>query len=339
MPEPTSAWTRRLLAVIALVLVTMGLRATYSVTMPLAVACVIIAAVWPVKPWLDRVLPSKLSYAGTILVLLLVLGGFTASVYFSALQVMHAFSQNWDRFEAAYSSASDMMDGLDVQLGSKEGYQRLIGFGQSILSNAYTIFVYLGFIALLVILGLPEVPALQRKLRDELHFRERREVVQAAGEISAKIRSYLGVTTLTSLITGVACAVWSVVTGLELFLVWGLLNFLLNYIPVVGNLVGIVPPTLYAIIQYDGWTMPAVVFAGFLLIQLAVSNFVYPMLQGHSLSLSPIAIVVMLAFWSWVWGIAGALIAIPVTTTLVIVCEHFPATRWIATLLSNPRRP
>ncbi len=81
--------------------------------------------------------------------------------------------------------------------------------------------------------------------------------------------------------------------------------------------------------------MPLVVFLGFGVIQIAISNFVYPMLQGRSLSLSPIAIIVALAFWSWVWGIAGALIAVPLTVALVIICEHFPGTRWIAMLLSG----
>jgi predicted PurR-regulated permease PerM len=96
-----------------------------------------------------------------------------------------------------------------------------------------------------------------------------------------------------------------------------------------------VPPTLYALIQFQGWTMPVIVFVGFAVLQIVISNFVYPMLQGRSLSLSPIAIVMALAFWSWVWGIAGALIAVPLTVALVIVCQHFSSTRWIATLLST----
>ena len=153
------------------------------------------------------------------------------------------------------------------------------------------------------------------------------------------MRSYIGVTTLTSLITGVASAAWALALGLELALVWGVLNFLLNYIPVVGNIVGIIPPTLYALIQFDGWTMPSIVFLGFAAIQIVISNFVYPMLQGHSLALSPVAILVALSFWSWIWGIAGALIAIPLTAALVVVCEHFRSTAWIATLLSSAHAP
>ena len=83
--------------------------------------------------------------------------------------------------------------------------------------------------------------------------------------------------------------------------------------------------------------MAVVAFVGFSVIQVVISNFVYPTLQGRSLSLSPIAIVVALAFWGWVWGIAGGLIAVPLTVAIVIVCEHFESTRWVAVLVSSPQ--
>lgn len=82
--------------------------------------------------------------------------------------------------------------------------------------------------------------------------------------------------------------------------------------------------------------MSLIVFAGFAALQIVISNFIYPTLQGRSLSLSPVAIIAALAFWSWVWGIAGALIAVPLTAALVIICEHSRSTKWISRLLSIP---
>jgi predicted PurR-regulated permease PerM len=81
--------------------------------------------------------------------------------------------------------------------------------------------------------------------------------------------------------------------------------------------------------------MPLVVFLGYAVLQIAISYFVYPFLQGRSLSLSPVAVIVALTFWGWLWGIAGALIAVPMTVTLLIVARRFPATAWMATLLSD----
>lgn len=198
-------------------------------------------------------------------------------------------------------------------------------------------------------------------------------MIDTVDEIAVKVRQYLGVTALTSVITGVATGLWAVTVELELALVWAILNFLLNFIPVIGNIIGIhdedgnkaqvhengvavgqkcsafrkslrfaascreIPPTLYAVIQFQSLPMTLVVFFGFAILQIGISNFIYPALQGHQLSLSPVAIVAALAFWSWVWGIAGALLAVPLTAALVIICEHFRSTTWVARLLSTPK--
>ncbi len=115
------------------------------------------------------------------------------------------------------------------------------------------------------------------------------------------------------------------------------MKFKRKFIPVVGNIVGIVPPVLYAFLQFQDWTMPLVVLVALSVLQIGISNFVYSFLQGRSLSLSPLAILIALAFWSWVWGIAGALIAIPLTAAATIVCERIPSAAWIARLLSGAR--
>ena len=327
-----------MLAVITVLLVVAGLRASYAVTMPLAAAIVIIAACWPIKPWLDRALPSKISYLGTILVLLLISIGFIGAVYFSAAQVVRAFGQNQEQFNRVYGTLTAWAEQWGFQgFGGQEGYARVINFGQMLLADAYTVFVYLGFIAILVILGLPEVPALRTKLHAAMNATDRRELMDTVDEIAAKFRQYLGITAVTSVITGVASSLLAFAVGLELALVWGVLNFLMNFIPVIGNFVGIIPPTLYAVVQFQSLTMPLIVFFSFAVLQIAISNFVYPALQGRSLPLSPVAIIAALAFWSWVWGIAGALIAVPLTVALVIICERFRSTEWIARLLSSPK--
>ncbi len=169
----------RLLAIIAVLLAIAALRVSYAVIMPLAVALVVIAAIWPVKPWLDRALPSRLSYLGTVLVLLLLLlAGFMAAVYVSAAQVVWAFTKNWDQFQRIYAVTTAAADRWGVPLGGAEGYARLVAFGQDVVANAYTVFVYLGFIALLVILGLPQVPVFRRKMEKELAAADRRESSQ-----------------------------------------------------------------------------------------------------------------------------------------------------------------
>ena len=148
MPDSV-AIRNRMLAVITILFITAALRASYSVTMPLAASILVIAAIWPIKPWLDRALPSSLSYIGTTLVLLFIIVSFVAALYFSAAQVVRAFAQNWDKFEKSYQSVTQWGDRWGLTIGGREGYARLIGFGEDLLSNAYTVFVYLGFIAVI----------------------------------------------------------------------------------------------------------------------------------------------------------------------------------------------
>lgn len=326
----------RLLALIAGLLVVAGLRWSFPVTMPLAVAVFIVAAVWPIKPWLDQALPSSLSYIGTILVLVLIFAGFIAAVYLAISQVVQTFFRDQEQFRQLYEAYASWATerGLPV-LGGQDGYGRLIALAQAVLARVYTVLAYLGFIAVLVILGLPEVPAFGHKVRDRLPAVDGRQVFDTVEQIAEKFRSYIGVTTLTSLITGAASAVWALAIGLDLALIWGVLNFLLNYVPMIGNIIGIFPPSLYALIQFQSWTMALVVFLGYAAIQITISNFVYPYLQGRGLALSPVAIVVALAFWGWIWGMAGVLLAVPLTAALVIICEHFRSTEWIAKLLSK----
>ena len=326
----------RLLAVIAVILVVAALRWSYPVTMPLVVAVFIIAAAWPIKPWLEQMLPASLSYVGTILALFLILASFIAVVYFALAQVAQTFGQNQEQFRALYGAYATWAreKGLPV-LGGEGGYDRLVAIAQVLFWRAYAVLGYLGFIAILVIMGLPEVPALARKFRDQMPTSENRELVDAVEQIAEKFRQYIGVTMLTSLITGVASAVWAFAVGLDLALIWGVLNFVLNFIPVIGNIAGIIPPTLYALIQFEGWTMPIVVFVGFAVLQVTISNFVYPMLQGRGMSMPPAAIIVALLFWGWVWGIVGALLAVPLTAALIIVCQNFKSTEGIAKLLAR----
>ncbi len=326
----------RLLAVIAGLLAVAGLRWSYPVTMPLAVAVFVIAAAWPIKPWLDRALPSGLSYAGTLLILLLLLAGFFAAVYLSLAEVVQTLAQRQDQFRQLYDHYAAWAGGRGLPvLDGANGYDRLVGIIQAVLSQVYTVLAFLGLVAVLVLLGLPEVPAFARKIRAGMEPADGLEVFAAIEEIAGKIRGYIGVTAITSLLTGLASGAWAFAVGLDLALIWGVLNFLLNFIPVIGNIIGILPPTLYALIQFGDWTMVAVVFAGYAVLQVTISNFIYPWLQGRGLALSPMAIVVALTFWSWVWGVAGALLAVPLTATFAIVCGHFRSTAWIAKLLSK----
>ena len=327
-------YRNRLLGIITAILLIAALRIGFAVIMPIAFAAIIVAALWPLKRWLARFMPSWIAYTLTLLSLVAILGAFAAAVYLSVGQVIGAMASEWAGIERGYAHLAGWAADRGVPLSGTIDRQRIMALVQMLASGVYGFVTYVGFIGIVVMLGLPEVPRLRRKLYAMFEGGARRDMLDVGEEISEQIRRYLGTTLATSILTGVASAAWSWMTGLELALVWGILNFLLNFVPVIGNIVGIIPPVIFAFIQFGGWQMPALVFVGFVVLQMTISNVVYPILQGKQLSLSPLAIIVAMTFWSWVWGIAGALIAVPLTAAAVIVCGQFDRSRWIAKLLS-----
>lgn len=326
----------RLLAVLTFLATVAAMKYAYPVLMPLAVALIVVAAAWPIQPWLERFVPRWLAYVGTAAVLLAALAAFLFATYLAAAQVATVFSRDWERFQQVFGAAADLFERLGIDVSGEAAYERATAATQAALARIYNMLAYTGGVAALVIFALPEVRASRTKLFVELRSGPRREVFAAVEEVAAKIRSYLAVTSALSVLTGLACYLFTFAVGLDLAVVWGVSNFLLNYIPIVGNIIGVLPPVIYAAMQFQDSTMPALVLGGLTVIHIVVSYLVAPLLQQRSLSLSPIAILLALAFWGWLWGVAGALIAVPATAALAIACDHFERTRWIALLLSTP---
>lgn len=274
-------------------------------------------------------------YRDRSLTVLASIAGVAAAIYLSAGQVVSVVGARWPEIVDAYGAVARCASGWAVPLDLATDQRRVAAGLAALMAGVHSFTTHLGFIAVLVMLGLPEAPHIWSRIEGELDARTRSDLGSMLVESAYRVRGYLGTTFATSALTGVCSTLLAFATGLDLALVWGLLNHVLNFVPVIGNIVGIIPPTLYAILQFDGLRKPLVVFAGFVVLQVVVSNVVYPLLQGKSLSLSPVAILLAMAFWSWLWGIAGALIAVPITAVAVILFDRFDRTRWFARLISR----
>ena len=123
--------------------------------------------------------------------------------------------------------------------------------------------------------------------------------------------------------------------GLELAAAWGAIAFALNYIPFLGPLIATVFPTLFAIAQFESWQMAVVVFVCLNLIQFVIGSYLEPLLTGASLAISPFAVIFAVFFWSFMWGLPGAFIGVPILIAFIAYCAQEPSSRWIAVLLSG----
>jgi predicted PurR-regulated permease PerM len=155
------------------------------------------------------------------------------------------------------------------------------------------------------------------------------------GDINRRIGSYLALKTLLSVLLGVASYVVMRLFGLEFAGLWAVLITLLNFVPYVGSVLGVVLPTLMAIVQFEDLGVVLTILLALSALQFAIGNFLDPYVMGNSLNLSPFAILVSLAVWSELWGVPGAFLAVPITAILAIVCSEFQGTRPIAVLLSR----
>ncbi len=156
--------------------------------------------------------------------------------------------------------------------------------------------------------------------------------------INERIGGYLSVKTVVNVILGGISFAIMLVLGLEFALFWAVLIAFLNYVPYLGSLIGVLLPTLLSLAQFGTIGMAAITFALLTAAQLFVGAYLEPRMMGRAFNLSPFAVLLALAFWSTLWGLPGAVLAVPMTASLVLVLAAFPATRSAAVMLSASGR-
>ncbi len=154
-------------------------------------------------------------------------------------------------------------------------------------------------------------------------------------EIDAKVRNYIVVKFATSATTGLLTGVILALFGLELALVFGVMAFLLNFIPSIGSIVATLLPLPVALIQFDSTVAITIVILLPGVIQFSIGNVVEPLVMGEGLDLHPVVILMALVFWGLLWGVVGMLLAAPITAVCRIVFARMRITRPVAELMAG----
>jgi predicted PurR-regulated permease PerM len=164
---------------------------------------------------------------------------------------------------------------------------------------------------------------------------DQERVEQALNEIERQTSRYLVLTTMISIGVGGATFALLRISGVPSAGFWGVVAGVLNFIPYAGALITAVLIGAAAFLAFDGVQIPLIVVGGFFLIHLISGNIVTPAVLGRKLPLNTVALFVCLLFWGWVWGIPGAILAVPLTVVLKVVCDHVDRLRPVALLLHN----
>lgn len=322
---------------IAVILIIAAVYLASSVFAPLAFALFIIAVVWPLQSRLQCRLPKLLALTTVIFVTVVVFVAFASLVVWGFSSVARWLVSDATRYQALYERVAAWLAGHGVALASLWAEHLNVGWLLRALSGVTgrvnTTMRFWLVVLVYVILGLLEVDDLGDRIRSMENREAARVLLNGSLATAAKFRRYVLVRTLMSVMTG--ALVWAFVklTGLPLAAQWGVVAFALNYIPVIGPLIATVFPTLFALAQFASWQAALAVFAGLNIIQFVVGSYIEPRVSGRMLAISPFVVLFAVFFWTFVWGLFGAFIGVPITIAVLTFSAQHPSSRWLADLL------
>lgn len=322
--------------VMATIMALAALSVASSVFAPVAFALFIIALVWPLQKTLQALLPRLLALAVSIVVMVVTFFAFGSLIVWAFGRVGRWIVSDAARFQSFYDQATLWLEGHGIAVAGiwSENFnvgwllrtvQTITGRLNSTMSFWLVVLVY-------VLLGLLEVDDFGRRLRSMRNRQTSEVLLRGSVETARKIRRYMLVRTWMSLATGVLVWAFAKLAGLQLAAEWGFIAFSLNYIPFLGPLVATVFPTLFAMTQFGSWQAVLAVFACLNLIQFVVGSYIEPRVAGSALAISPATVLFSVFFWSYLWGVFGAFIGVPITIAFLTFCAQHPSSLWLAEL-------
>lgn len=344
---------RLLLAGACLILVIAGMRAAASVFVPVILAFFLAVLSYPVMHWLTvHGIPRFISMLMTLtivigVVFLIILGGATllsefqkeVPAYLVRLKASLEEASGWLEQRGvqgatetvsqvfdwsaiiSYASKQDVMQNIAAFMGST------VGTVASFVSTFFVVLVLLVFI-----------------LMEARGTTTRFVAVQLAGgpdfeklmQSASDIQKYLGIKTALSALTGALAYGCCLIFELPYAPLWGIVAFVFNYVPVVGSIVAAIPPALVAL-GAGGLGEAVGVGLGYLMINLAIGNFLEPTLMGRRFGISSLLVVLSVIFWGWLWGIVGMFLAVPLTMLIKMMLDNSKEFRWISVAMAKKR--
>lgn len=282
-------------------------------------------------------MPQKLAFVTALVAILGICGLLTQLISISVNEVVRAAPSYQANIDNLLIQVGEWM-GLETapQLSQLLGdfrltrlVQMLAGTAASFLGSTGIILIYILFLFLEQKFFRPKIEGLFPNPK------QKRDVEMIISQIYRDTRTYIGIKTLTSVCTGVISFLIMKSVGLDFALFWGLLIFLLNYIPTIGSIIATAFPSILALVQFPTIGPFLVIAFGVTSVQVFVGNILEPRLLGNTLNLSPLVILLSLALWGSIWGIPGAILCVPITVLLTIIFSRFESTKFVAILLSR----
>lgn len=336
--QATSPVVRFLFSTACFIVVVAGMRTAESLLVPFFLSLFISVLCSPPLIWLKgRGVPNGLAIfiiIGAVLIVSLGIGTVVGAAVGNFRQDLPAYQERLTLLTAGLFTQLQAL-GLHIdasQLRDSFNPAALLGFAGSALANLGNMMTNAFLILLTVVFILAEEVGFSDKIK--LASSNYQKTLDALNRFKVVVNRYMAIKSALSLLTGVLIMLWLWLLNVDYFVLWGMLAFLLNFIPTLGSILAAIPAVLLALVQL-GVGDAVLTAMGFVFVNVIVGNVFEPRIMGKGLDLSALVVFLSLVFWGWVLGSIGMLLSVPLTMTVKIALESFDETRWVGVMLGS----
>jgi AI-2 transport protein TqsA len=329
--------TRLVLVAASVVVIIFGMKQAASVVTPVLLSLVITMAITPLLTWQVRKGVNRSVAFLTTLIAAAVVGGGAILLLMTSLAKFIADLPSYaDELEPYWDALLGMLESIGIDtadLASLKNVdpQKILETGASLANAIVDTISGLSLMALTVLFMLMEASTITTKLKNGVAG----DALRRMADVTTDMRSFIKVTAVMGAVVAVLDTILLLAVGVPNALLWGFLSFFLSFIPFIGFIIAMIPPTIMALIT-GGWEAALIVLAGYLIMNTISDNLVKPRVMGTETNLSPLTVFLSVMLWGWVLGPVGGLLAVPVTLLAKrLILEAYDEWKWFAIVIGD----
>lgn len=338
---------RFLLTAAAAVIVILGLQAARSVLLPIMMAGFLAIISYAITKLLSKYLhfPHWLAVASTVVADGGILFGVASIIKYLAADMKATLQGDFTaRMVEKYNELMHWLGNFGLEQQAREIFsspqdlfdtQQLVSMVQSISGQAITFVTTCTLVLVLMTFMLGEAKLFKRNLHRLPNSTKGKEDFTVA---LRGIQRYLLIKTIASATTGILAGWCCALMDVPFAFLWGVVAYVLNYIPTIGSIVAAIPPIIMALLM-GGWGDAAIITACYIAINFAIGNGIEPIFLGKQFGIATSVVLLAVLFWGWVWGTCGMLLAVPIMVLIKLALENSRDLSWVATIISDEPPP
>jgi AI-2 transport protein TqsA len=330
---PDGSFGRAAVAAAAVTIVLIGLHLLSGLVGFLALSALVAILLVPLQGRLQRGgVPGWLALSACIAAYLAVVAAAIGLVGLGLIQLARELPAYAADLQGWLDELRDVLAGIGIESGDPVDTGTIVEVARGAISTVANLLVGVGLSVFLVAYLLLDARTMRRRLLGAFAGADRG--VEAGAELVGRLRSYLYARIVLGGIAAILDLLLLVVLGVPFALLWGVLSFILSFIPNLGFILALVPPAILGL-AVGGWPVGIAVVVGYSVINVAIDYVIQPRYIGSSVDLGATVVFVSLLFWGAVLGAPGALLAVPLTLVAAAILAAFPETAGLARMLGT----